>query len=79
MPVFRIDVHRKSGKVLLWMKTPFGFQPIMGWADVEGVKEFAEMLLEFYDSREQGKDRVKEISDKLLWQALGDTEYFERT
>ena len=74
MTVFRIDVHRKSGEVRLWVKAPCGFGPIMGWADVEGVKEFAKMLLDFYSSRKE-KDKIKRVSDSLLQQALGDEEH----
>jgi hypothetical protein len=50
MTVFRMDVHRQSGEVRLWVETPCGFKRIMEWADLEGVKEFAEMLLSFYNS-----------------------------
>ena len=77
MTVFRIDVHRKSGVVMLWMKTPCGFKPIIGWADLEGVKEMAETLLDFYNRRKEEEDEVREISDKLLRQALGNEGYCE--
>ena len=77
MTIFRMDVHRESGAVMLWMKTPCGFQPIIGRADLEGAKEMADMLLDFYDRRKEEKDEVKEISDKLLRQALGNEKYSE--
>ena len=51
MTVFRIDVHRKSGEVMLWMKISCGFKPIIVWAHLKAVKEMAEMLLYFYDRR----------------------------
>ena len=44
MTLFRIDVSRETGSVMLWMEAPCGFKPIIGWAHLEGVKEFAEML-----------------------------------
>jgi len=72
MTTFRIDVHRKSGTVMLWMQTSLGYTPIISWADVEGVREFAEMLLDFYESREGERDKVRRISDYILEQALGD-------
>ena len=72
MTIFRIDVHRKSGQVMLWMETHYGARPIMGWADLEGVKEFAEMLLGFCNCRKEEEDEIKKVSDKLLKQALGD-------
>jgi len=40
-------------------------------ADLEGVKEFAEMLLNFYNHRVDEKGHVAEVSENLLRQALG--------
>ena len=76
MTTFRMDVHRKSGEVMLWLETLYGPKPIMGWADLEGVREFAEMLLDFHSSRKEEKDKIKSISDALLRQDLGGEEYF---
>ena len=78
MTTFRMDVHRKSGAVTIWLETLYGPKPIMGWADLEGVREFAEMLLDFYSSRKEEKDKIKRVSDALLKQALGDEKYFEK-
>ena len=72
MTSFRIDVSRETGEVMLLMAVPCGFRPIIGWANVEGMKEFTEMLLDFYNSREKERDEVKKVSDDLLRQALGD-------
>jgi len=78
MTTFRIDVHRKKGTVMLWMRTPLGYVPIIVWADVEGVKEFAEMLLDFYESRKEGeRSRIIRISDHILEQAIGDGHWLE--
>ena len=76
MTVFRIGVLRESGAVMLWMGTPCGLSPIMGWADLEGTKESAEMLLDSYDSRKEEKGRIEEVSGSLLRQALGHAESF---
>ena len=76
MTVFRLDVHRKSGEVMLWMETSCGLKPIIGWAEPEGVREFAKMLLDFYEARMEEGDKAKEISDSLLRQALGDEQHF---
>jgi hypothetical protein len=70
--VFRIDVSRKSGAVMLWMETPCGSKPIIGWADVEGIRELAQMLLDFYHCRKKEKDKIAMVSDNLLRQALAD-------
>ena len=72
MTLFRIDVSRETGAVMLWMEAPCGFKPIIGWAHLDGVKEFAEMLLDFYNTRKEEGDEVKRVSDTLLRQALGD-------
>ena len=74
MTLFRIDISRETGAVMLWVEAPCGFKPIMGWAEMDGVKEFGEMLLDFYNSRrkEKERDEINEVSDSLLRQALGD-------
>lgn len=72
MTLFRIDVSRETGAVMLWMEAPCGFKPIIGWAHLDGVKEFAEMLLDFYNTRKEERDEVKRASDTLLRQALRD-------
>jgi len=54
MTLCMIDVSRETSEVMLWMEAPCGFKPIIGWAHLEGVKEFAEMLMDFYDSRKEG-------------------------
>ena len=76
MAIYQIDVCRKSGAVMLWMETPCGPRPIIGWAHLDGVKEFAEMLLDFYNSRKKENDKIEKVSDNLLRQALGDGECF---
>ena len=72
---FRIDVSRETGAIMLWTEAPCGFKPTIGWSHLEGVKEFAEMLLEFYNSRKEERDKVRRVSNNLLKQALGDEEY----
>ena len=72
MTLFRIDVSREAGEVMLLMEAPCGFKPVIGWPHLEGMKEFTEMLLDFYNSRKEERDRVERVSDNLLRQALGD-------
>ncbi|MFP3974976.1 MAG: hypothetical protein ACLFVK_01995 [Dehalococcoidia bacterium] len=52
------------------METECGLRPITGWVHLEGVKEFADMLLEFYRGRKQEIEKRRRISDDLIWQAL---------
>ena len=78
---YRIEFSKESG-VVLWLETPCGFkQPMIRWADLDRVKQFADMLLDFYHHQIEEKemncekkdnDEVKAISDNLLRQALGD-------
>lgn len=78
MTFFRIGVNKASGAVTIWIEAPCGLKPILVCADLEGVKEFADMLLNFCDSRKEGKAKIEEVSDILLRQALGDDEYFDK-
>ena len=72
MTLFRIDVSRETGVVMLSMELPCGFRPIIGWANLEGMKEFTDMLLDFYNSGKEGRDNVEKVSYNLLRQALGE-------
>lgn len=71
MTVFQISVNHGSGVVTIWIEAPCGLKPILVCADLEGVKEFAEMLLNFYNQRMEERRRVAEVSESLLRQALG--------
>ena len=77
MTLFRIGLSRETEAVTVWVEAPCGFKPIIGWAHLEGVKEFAEMLLDFYKSRKGKGDEVKRVSNNLLRQALGDEDINE--
>ena len=72
MTLFRVDVSRETGEVMLLMTTKCGFRPVMGWPSTDGMKEFAEMLTGICSRIDRKRNRVREISDKLLRQALGD-------
>jgi hypothetical protein len=46
---FRLDVSQETGAATLWMatgETACGFKPVLSWPSMEGVREFAQMLLE---------------------------------
>ena len=57
MTPFRLDVSRQTGTATLWIAadTPCGFRPVLGWPSIDGVKEFAEMLLDVYYQSQTGK------------------------
>jgi hypothetical protein len=74
--IFQINVNQKSGAVTIFMEAQCGLKPILVCAELEGVREFAEMLLNFYNSRKKECALIEEVSDGLLKQALGNNEYF---
>ena len=78
MTFFQLGVNRESGAVTIWMEVPCGLRPILVCADLEGVREFGDMLLNFYNDRKEEKDKVEKISNYLLEQALRDDEYFSK-
>jgi hypothetical protein len=56
MTNFRLDVSRETGEATLWMETQetaCGYKPILAWPSMNGVKEFAHMLLEIDRSRKE--------------------------
>jgi len=63
MTQFRLDVSRESGKAMLWMATgdtACGYRPVLAWPSMEGVREFAHMLLAICgqrDGRRNHEDR----------------------
>jgi hypothetical protein len=69
MTNFRLDVSRKTGEAMLWMgtdETACGYKPVLAWPSMEGVREFAHMLLEIYSCRKRERDKIREVSDSLL-------------
>jgi hypothetical protein len=62
MTRFRLDVSRQTGTAILWMvaDTPCGFKPVLGWPSIDGVREFAEMLLDVYHQSQTGKENAGE-------------------
>ena len=77
---YRVDVCNKTGVITVWMQTeetPCGFVPIIAWAGMDGVREFAEMLLEFYSLRIRNIEELKKTSDYIIRQAIGDNYFYE--
>ena len=75
MTHFRLGVSRETGVVTLWMatkETPCGFRPVIGWPDMDGVKEFAKMPLDIYHYRNRERDRIEQVSENIIRQALGE-------
>jgi hypothetical protein len=75
MTKFRVDVSRETGEVMLWMatsETACGFRPILGWPNIDGAKEFGEMLLGVYHHSSRERDRIKQVSERIVKQALGE-------
>ena len=56
MTHLRLDVSQETGVATLWMateETACGFKPVLAWPSMEGVKEFAHMLLEIDRRRKE--------------------------
>ena len=66
MTYFRLDVSRQTGIATLWMPadTPCGFKPVLGWPHIDGVKEFAEMLLDIYHQRQTDQEKPDEVRQR---------------
>ena len=69
MTHFRLDVSKQTGTATLWMAadTPCGFKPVIGWPNIDGVKEFAEMLLDIcyrrqIDQGDLGEEGYRDFS-----------------
>ena len=71
MTHLRIDVSRETGEVMLFMEARCGFRPIIGWHSIDGLKEFADTLLDIYHRSSKETDRITEVSDSIIAQALG--------
>jgi hypothetical protein len=77
---FKLDVSRKTGFTTLWMATnesPCGYTPLIGWSNIQGLKEFAEMLLDMYRHSLRESERVKKASDCILQDVFGNKKFSE--
>jgi hypothetical protein len=72
MARFRVETSQETGEVMLLIETQCGFRPVMGWPDIGSFKEFKEMLVGICVRINKKNNGVREVSDKLLKQALGD-------
>jgi hypothetical protein len=56
MTNFRLDVSQETGEAILWMETgetACGYKPILAWPSMDGVRQFAHMLLEIDHTRQE--------------------------
>jgi hypothetical protein len=54
MTDFRLDVSRETGEATLWMEaeeTACGYKPVLAWPSMDGVRDFALMLLNIDQQR----------------------------
>ena len=72
MAHFRVDTSQETGEVMLLIETQCGYRPVMGWPDTGSFKEFTEMLVGICVRINKQNNGIREISDRLLKQALGD-------
>jgi hypothetical protein len=77
---FKLDISRKTGFTTLWMATeesPCGYTPPIGWSNIHGLREFAEMLLDMYRHSLRENERVKNTSELILQDVFGKNQYLE--
>lgn len=73
---FRLDVSRKTGVTTLWMSTdqsPCGYTPLIGWSNINGLREFAEMLLDMYGHNLRQTEKIRQTSNNILDQVFNNT------
>ena len=59
MTNFRLDISRDTGEATLWMateETACGYKPVLAWPSMDGVRDFALMLLEIDHYRKGEND-----------------------
>jgi hypothetical protein len=66
-----MDVSQETGEVMLYMESACGLRPLIGWPDIDGMKDFADMLLNIYDRRNRECHRPQDTADDILKQVLG--------
>jgi len=67
MTYFRLDVSRETGAVTLWMETEettCSFKPILAWPSMEGVTDFALMLLGIAHRRREETESTSNYIEK---------------
>jgi len=69
--VFQLSVNPSSGAVTIWIEAACGLRPLRVCADLEGVREFGQMLLDFYHARMEEKKRVLEFPVLILGGVAG--------
>ena len=77
---FKLGISRKAGFVTLWMATnelPCGYTPLIGWSNINGLKEFAEMLLDMYRHSLRENERVRKTSERILQDVFCNNQYHE--
>jgi len=45
LAVFRVDVSKETGQVMLLVETGCGMRPVMGWPSINGMEDFTIALL----------------------------------
>jgi hypothetical protein len=58
-------------------ESPCGYTLLIGWSNIHGLKEFAEMLLDMYRHSLRESERVKKTSDCILQDVFGKNQYHE--
>jgi len=66
MSLFRLDVCKKTGRATLLIAargSPCGFKPVFIWPSTDGIKKFAEMLMDLYRAAEDRGGSQSKFTD----------------
>ncbi len=72
MTAYQFDTNTHTGQVVLSMEAPCGSKQAIGWQGLEDMRQFAEMLLDFYWHRRMERLHVDDVSESMLHTAFGD-------
>ena len=74
MESYQFSFNGDSGKVILPMQSPCGLKPIIGWRGLDELRDFADMLLNFYWRNKINELEIRYITDDILSRAFSKDE-----
>jgi hypothetical protein len=70
--VYHFHTNSRTGQVVLSMEAPCGSNQAIGWQGLEDMRQFADMILDFYWQRKMEKLHIDDVSENLIHEALDD-------
>lgn len=66
MATYNFGICEDANEIVLWMQTPRGPKPILGWQKLDPVRGFAEMLLDWYCEKKMQQIEIMETADDII-------------